>query len=317
MKKVTNSLNVTIGKHIQPALSVSPGESFMLVTEDAASGYFRNQETLPFPDKRPSHSVTPPALNPLAGPVYIEGAKKGDIIAVKIEKIVPDTQGYTILQPGDGLLGDSLSYRETTEFYTRILRHVPGKSGTLDDGECIFNDNIKWRLAPHIGTLCLAPERESLASVSIQGSFGGNLDSRDFCAGSRILLQSYCDGGLLFAGDVHACMGDGEITDTADECRAEIILSCEVIKNKKIPHVRIETCESVIGVFCDKPLESAVRGAVLNLLDWITGDYGFSRRDAYLLLGTCPDFRINIYQMVDFPGLSYTVGAELPVKYIG
>ncbi len=305
-----------IDHRLPPVITVKPGELFILETEDAAAGYIRDERTLPYPDKRPTHTTNPPLLNPVAGPVYIEGAGKGDVVIVTVEKIVPDIQGYTILQPGDGLLGDSLKYSKTAEFYTRILKHTPGKSGTLSDRECIFDDKIRWPLAPHIGTICCAPEREVQASVNIQGPYGGNLDSRDFCEGSRIYLQSCVDGGLLFAGDVHASMGDGEITGTANETRAELTLSCEVLKNKSIPHIRIEKENSIIGLFCDKPLESAVKGAVLNLMDWMAGDYCFDEREAYLLLGTCPDMRINIYQMVDMPGFAYTAGVELPKKYL-
>jgi len=180
----------------------------------------------------------------------------------------------------------------------------------------VFSEKIRWKLSPHIGTLCLAPEREVHASVTIQGPYGGNLDSRDFREGARIHLTSRVEGGLLFAGDVHACEGDGELTGTADETRAEITLSCEVVKNKTIPHVRIEREDSIIGMFCDKPLESAVRGSVLNLMDWMVEDYGLDEREAYLFIGVCPDFRINVYQMVDIPGISYTVGAQIPKKYL-
>ena len=306
----------TVGCGLEPAITVEPGELFVLETDDAAWSYFSNEHVLPYPENRPTHHTSPPDLNPLAGPVYIEGAEKGDVIVVYIESIEPEANGYTILQPGDGLLGDSLKYSETSEYYTKILHHEPGPSGTFRDGICRFNESISWQLAPHIGTLCLAPARESLASVSIQGPYGGNIDSRDVKEGSKIYLQSHHKGGLLFAGDVHACMGDGELTDTADECRAELTLSCDVIKETKIPHVRIEKPESLVGLYCAKPLEAAVKGATMNLLDWLVEDYDFSKRDAYLLMGTCPDFRINVYQMVDFSVLSYTVGAELPKRYL-
>ena len=318
MKRITrdNATVTNVGNHHAPAIKVAQGQSFTLETLDAAWGYFDSDDKLPYPDQRPSHTADPPHLNPLAGPVYIDGAQKGDIVIVSIEKIIPADSGYTILQPNDGLLGDSLKHSATSEYFTKILKHIPGESGTLADGLCQFNDKISWKLSPHIGTLCLAPEREVLASVSMQGSYGGNLDSRDFREGSKIWLTAHNDGGLLFAGDVHASMGDGEITDTADECASEFTLSCTVMKQRTIPHVRIERADAIIGLFCDKPLESAVKGAILNLLDWLTEDYGFDDREAYLLMGTCPDFRINIYQIVDFPGLSYTAGAELPLKYL-
>jgi len=318
MKRITRDRAViaTIDRRLEPALVVSPGESFVIETEDAAAGYFRDDGTLPYPDKRPTHTADPPLLNPVGGPVWIEGAGKGDVVVVTVENIEVDTQGYTILQPGDGMLGDSLKYRATTGYYTRILFHEPGADGTLSGGTCFFNDSIRWKLAPHIGTICCAPEREAMASVSIQGPYGGNIDSRDIRKGARVYLSSYCEGGLLFAGDVHACEGDGELTGTADETRATLTLSCEVLKNRTIPHVRVEHDDRIIGLFCDKPLESAVRGATRNLLDWMMDEYGFDARDAWLLIGTCPDFRINVYQMVDMPGLSYTAGAELPKEYI-
>lgn len=303
-----------IDRRIPPALVVEQDEPFILETEDAACGFIREETTLPYPWMRPTHTVTPPGLNPVAGPVYVKGAEKGDVIAVTIEKIAPDNQGYTILQPGDGLLGDSLAFQSTTEYYTKILRHVPGPSGTLADGECVFSDRIRWKLAPFIGTICLAPEREVPASVCVQGPWGGNLDIRDICEGSVVYFNSYVEGGLLFAGDAHGSQGDGELSGTADEIRAELTLSCRVIKNRRIPHVRIEKEDSLIGISTGKPLEVAVRGAFINLLTWLVDDHDLSERDAYLFLATCADARINVYQMVDIPGMSYTAGFEIPKK---
>ena len=305
-----------IDRRLLPVITVKPGEQFIIETEDASAGYIRDAHVLPYPDKRPTHSATPPLVNPVAGPVYIEGVEKGDVVVVTIERIVPDTQGYTILQPGEGLLGDSLKYRTTTEYFTHIFRHVPGQSGTFTDGVCIFKDTIRWHLVPHIGTICCAPEREVPSSLTIQGVYGGNLDCRDFCECSRLHLASRVEGGLLFIGDVHGSQGDGELTGTANEIRAEVTLSCDVFKKKSIPFVRIEKEHSLIGLSCDKPLEYAVKGAVLNLLEWMIEDFCFDERDAYILLGTCPDMRIHIYQMVNIPGLLYTAGAEIPKKYL-
>ncbi len=320
MKRISRkqaNLVYEIDHRLAPVITVKQGERFILETEDAASGLIREETFVASPQNRPTHRFDPPLLNPVAGPVYIEGSEKGDVVVVTVEKIVPDAQGYTILQPGDGLFGDSLKYRNTTEFYTRILKHTPGPSGTLSDGECVLNDRIRWRLAPFIGTMCLAPEREVPSSVYVQGPWGGNLDIRDFCEGSKIYFNSYTEGGLLFAGDVHACQGDGELSGTANETSAEITLSCEVHKGKKIPHVRIEKSDSLIGVATGKPLEFAVRNAFINLMEWIMDDYGIEEREAYILLIICPYTRINVYQMVDLPTFLYTAGVEIPKKYLG
>jgi acetamidase/formamidase len=318
MKRITRdrAMVCEIDHRLTPVISVRQGERFVLETEDAAGGYIRDEATLPYPWKRPTHAFTPPRLNPVAGPVFIEGAEKGDVVAVTIETITPDIQGYTILQPGEGLLGDSLKYRKTTEFYTKIFRHLPGPSGTTRDGECVFSERCRWLLAPFIGTMCLAPEREVPSSEYVQGPWGGNLDVRDMCEGAKVFFNSYVEGGLLFAGDVHGCQGDGELSGAANETRAELVLSCEVIKRKHIPHVRIEKADSLIGLATGKPLEYAVREAFLNLFEWLVEDYGFDERDSYLLLATCPDTRINVYQMVDLPSISYTAGVEFPKRHL-
>ncbi len=175
MKRITREQATVceIDHRLEPLIRVEPGESFVLETQDAAAGYIRDEETLPYPEKRPAHAFSPPRLNPVAGPVFVEGAGKGDVVVVTVGKIIPDTQGYTILQPGDGLFGDSLKYRTTADFFTRILKHKPGPSGTLADGECIFNDRSQWKLSPFIGTICLAPERKVPASLRV--SKGGQV----------------------------------------------------------------------------------------------------------------------------------------------
>ena len=89
-----------------------------------------------------------------------------------------------------------------------------------------------------------------------------------------------------------------------------------MIKNKEIPYPRIEKEESIIQLYTDKPLEAAVNKAIVNLMKWLIEDYEMSPRDAYFQIGVNPDFRINIYQMVDLGRLRYTVGAEFPKKYI-
>ena len=89
----------------------------------------------------------------------------------------------------------------------------------------------KWDLDPYIGTLTLAPEREVESFMLIRGPYGGNLDVRDVRQGSTVYLNSYHEGGLLYAGDCHASQVDTEYHGLADECRAEYVLSCELIKD--------------------------------------------------------------------------------------
>jgi acetamidase/formamidase len=167
-----------------------------------------------------------------------------------------------------------------------------------------------------IGTIGTAPDREVETSAVGQGPWGGNLDVRDMKEGTRAYLNCYHDGGLLYVGDVHASQGDTEFYGTADETRAELTLSCRVIKNKTIPFVRLEKAESIVSLYSFRPLEDAVESAIVNLMEWMVTEYGVSERVAYMHTCINPDFRVNVYQMVRLGRIQYTVGAEIPRKYL-
>jgi len=179
----------------------------------------------------------------------------------------------------------------------------------------VYNDKIRWRITPFIGTVGVVPDIE-VSSLVDQGPWGGNWDCRDLKEGSNLCLNCYQEGALLYIGDVHASQGDGEWTGVANEVKAEVILSCSVIENKKIPYARIEKPDSIVSLCNGKPLEDAVNSAIVNLIEWLVTEYNWSARDAYVLVSICPDFTINIYQMVKFAFLQYTVGAEIPKIYI-
>ncbi len=137
------------------------------------------------------------------------------------------------------------------------------------------------------------------------------MDVRDICPGTRVLMPCYRKGGLLYIGDVHACQGDTEFYGAAMEIRSAVTLHCEVIKHKRMPFVRLEKDSGIISLACARPLEEAVWRASIQLMEWLTGEYGCSQRQAYLLLGINPDFHINVYQMALIGKLQYTVGAEI------
>ena len=137
------------------------------------------------------------------------------------------------------------------------------------------------------------------------------MDVRDICPGSRVLLPCYHKGALLYVGDVHACQGDTEFYGTAMEVRATVTLHCQVVKGRQMPSVRIETLTSLVSLACARPLEEAVLRASVQLMDWLRQEYGCSQREAYLLVGVNPDFRVNVYQMAPVGKLQYTAGAEI------
>jgi amidase len=258
----------------EPLLRVKPGEPFEIETYDASTGYFKTPEDKAIPGKRPGFDRTPPTANPIGGPVFLEGAERGDTVVVTLEEIVVDDYSWVAIGPRRGPLGESTRWPElSADYTTKIFKHTPGPSGTTRDGTLHFSDKLSWPITPFVGTLGVCPDREVATSIDGQGAWGGNLDIRDFAVGNKIYLPVYHPGALLYLGDVHASQGDTEFTGTAAETKATVRVRMELVKKKRVPTVRIEKPGSIVSVFADKPLEAAVETATFNLMDWLITEY--------------------------------------------
>ncbi len=301
-----------------PLLTVAQEEPFVIETWDASSGYFRTEEDKAIPARRPGFDRHPPLVNPIGGPVYVQGAERGDVLAVTIQDILVADYSWIAVGPRRGPLGESTRWPElSSEYTTKIFRHEPGPSGTFRDGTLRFSERVSWPITPFIGTIGVAPEREVCTSGDGQGEWGGNVDIRDVAVGNTIFLPVFHPGALFYLGDVHASQGDTEFSGTAAETCAEVTVSCRVVKQQRIPFMRIEKPDAIVSVYAYRPLDVAVEAATFNLMDWLISDYGFTPTDAYCLVSTCPDFRINVYQMCRLGKLNYVAGAELPKRYLG
>jgi amidase len=301
----------------KPLLVVESGETFEVETYDAGTGYFKSPDDKAIPAQRPGFDRSPPLANPIAGPIFVRGAEPGDALVVEIESITVEPTSWIAVGPKRGPLGESARWLELSQQYTtKIFPHTPGPSGTTRDGTLHFSERIAWPITPFIGTLGTTPQREVATSLDGQGPWGGNLDVRDFAPGHQIWLPVYHEGALFYLGDVHASQGDTEFCGTAAETQATVRLKLSVRKRHKLDWLRIEKADSIVAVRSDRPLELAVENATIALMDWMIRDYGFTPTDAYCLVSTCPDFRINVYQMVRIGKLQYVAGAELPRKYL-
>jgi amidase len=301
----------------KPLLRVQAGEVFEIETWDASTGFFKSAADKAIPGKRPGFDRSPPHANPIGGPVYLEGAERGDTLVVHIDDILVGDFSWIAIGPRRGPLGESTRWPElSSDYTTRIFRHTPGPSGSTRDGTLHFSDKVSWPITPFIGTLGVAPDREVTTSLDGQGDWGGNLDIRDVCPGNRILLPIYHPGALFYLGDVHASQGDTEFTGTAAETTSTVRLRLELLKGKRIPWMRIEKPGSLVAVNANRPLEVAVETATIYLMDWLISEHGLSPTEAYCLVSTCPDFRINVYQMCKIGKLSFVAGAEVPKRYI-
>jgi acetamidase/formamidase len=163
-----------------------------------------------------------------------------------------------------------------------------------------------------VGTIGVTPflEAESISSGVLPGRHGGNMDLPDVAPSSTIFLPVYHKGALLYAGDVHAVQGDGEISGTAVEMPAEIKIKVGLLKGEPISWPRIETeaeVMSVVTTSAGRTLEDAIRTAFLELTLWMEEEYGLNRFEGLMLC--CQVGKIRI-------GNLWTVAAKIEKKYL-
>lgn len=317
-KKITrDTATITdFGAHLEPVLHVEPGESLLVETQDNFFGAIDSEDKLPSPEQFDFLRANPWRVNPVAGPIYVDGLKAGDLLVVELEDLVPGEQGWTGFLPSFGNLAGDHAYPELQRYYSRVTHHEPGPSGTTSDGIGRFtvNREVRYPLRPFIGTIVTAPERGVFDTLVSQGPWGGNIDCKHVCKGSRILMNTYHDGGLLFFGDAHAAQGDSEYTGIADETAMDTTLRCHIREQQRIPGViRIERPDSLIQVDSARnagSMENALNGAFKGMMQWLTGEYGMDQKEVYLHFTVNPEVTIHTYQFVG-PAF-YVVGVEFP-----
>ena len=308
-----NQRNYCFDAGTPPVLKVQPGEMFAVETEDSYNGVLREDPTRLQPRDMGTYTKHAPFwYNPVCGPIYVEGAHRGDVLAVTIHGIDNMSTGTVTTVPGAHHFTGLRGWEETDEMYTAMVENS-GTESMFTYGEHTY----RWQPQPFIGTIATAPEFEVLSSLTTSfGSAmgcGGNLDSNVVRPGATVYLQSLNEGGLLFLGDLHASQGDGELCGVANEIAGRVTLSCNVVKKKRLRNVRVDTGESLISLYCYRPMEKGFQEAVRDMILWLEEDYGLSRIESYLLISICPEFRLRTYQMCSGLGrLMITVGAEFP-----
>jgi amidase len=320
MKRIPRELakGCMFDRDVPPALRVKQEEPFVLETRDCFGGALTTNDQLPNEQTLPGLFGDTPEGNYLTGPVYVEGAVPGDVLAVTVHEVTPVAQGVTILSPAaGGILADTAEWADTVKPQTRIVKLAPGPSGTTRDGHGDIGDGRLLPLVPMIGTIGIAPPGERLSSVTRQGAWGGNLDCRDIREGTTVYFNCFNDGGLLSIGDVHCMQGAGELTGCACDVPADVTLSCRAIKSKRIRGIRLETENDIIAMGIDRPLERSVATATSNLLHWLVTEYDLDGPTAYMLTSISAQFNLNIYQLIPAsPDLKFPVGAQISKSVI-
>lgn len=296
-EEMQKEFHYTIGPYSTPVLTIDPGDRVIVETRDAFEGAIQSEQDIP------SQLLKMPFLNPQNGPIMVSGAEKGDVLAVYIESMLPrgdDPHGICAMIPHfGGLTGTDLTAMLNDPLPEKVRRIK------LDSEKVYWSRRHTLPYKPHIGTLSVSPEIDSINSLT-PDNHGGNMDVPDIGPGSITYLPVRSPGGRLFIGDAHACQGDGEICGTAVEYPSVTTIKVDLIKNWQINWPRMENDSAIMSIGSARPLEDATRIAYRDLIYWLVEDFGFEQWDAYMLLSQCGKVRLG--NMVD---PKYTVGAML------
>ncbi|MGB3833319.1 MAG: acetamidase/formamidase family protein [Mesorhizobium sp.] len=298
-----NNCNYTIhGRHhhfgwdnsLAPAEKVAPGSTVFFECLDSSGGQLSPESTV-----ADIARLDFAKINPVTGPIFVDGAEPGDALKVTIEEFRPSGFGWTANIPGFGLLAD--------DFKEPALTIWKYDATTLEPA--LFGRNGRVPLKPFAGTIGVAPAEKGLHSIVPPRRVGGNLDIRDLAAGTTLYLPAEVAGALFSVGDTHAAQGDGEVCGTAIESPMNVVLTLDLVKgaNLKTPrfttpgpvtrHLDAKGYEVTTGVGPD--LMEGARSAVSQMVDLLAGRYNLDPVEAYMLVSVCGDLRIS--EIVDMP----------------
>jgi acetamidase/formamidase len=277
-----------------PVLHIAPGESVEFEVYEASGGQLTPESTVADVGRLDFGKI-----NPVTGPVYIDGAEPGDVLKVTLLSFRPSGWGWTANIPGFGLLAE-----EFKEAALHIWKYDP-----VGMAPSLYGPGGRVPLKPFTGTIGVAPAAPGLHSIVPPRRVGGNMDVRDIAAGTELYLPVEVAGALFSVGDTHAAQGDGEVCGTAIESPMSVALKFELLKNEPLAFPRFTTpgpvsshldakgYEVTTGIGPD--LMESSRAAVRAMIDLLTRRHGMAPVQAYMLCSVCGDLRIS--EIVDMP----------------
>ena len=284
-----------------PALKAAPGETILFQCLDSSGGQLGPRSTV-----EDVKALDFARINPVSGPIYVDGARPGDVLKVTIESFTPQLRdgagfGWTANIPGFGLLAD--------QFTEPALNIWTFDAGSMEPA--LFGKNGRVPLKPFAGTIGNALAENGHHSVVPPRRVGGNLDIRDLAAGTTLYLPVEVPGALFSVGDTHAAQGDGEVCGTAIESPFDVVLTLDLIRDLPLKTPRFTTPGPVTRHLDGKGYEvttgigpdlwAAARDAVANMVDLLATTQKMDPVDAYMLVSTCGDLRIS--EIVDMPNV--------------
>jgi len=274
---------------IKPVEKIKPGEIVLFESNDCFGRQIRDEEKL-------CTEIDFAQINPATGPVFVEGAEKGDLLKVKILNIALDQVGICVTVPGEGALGE-----KATKATTRLIR--------FQNGFFEFR-GLRIPARPMIGVIGVAPLEGDYPTGS-PWKHGGNMDTTDITEGSVLYFPVHQKGGLLALGDCHGVMGDGEVCVSACEMNADVTVKIDLIKNRSIEWPIVETREHTMIIVSGDSADSALKEATDQAVTLLEKGLNIPWNEAYILASLVVDLKVS--QIVD---PKKTVRAAIPKTII-
>lgn len=263
-------------KDLKPVLKVPSGETVRIRTKDC----FGNQ--LQGPEDQLSE-IDWEAINPATGPIYVKGAVAGGTLKVHIDNIELDAQTSSCTGKDEGVCGDRFS-----DWATHFCK--------VEDGKVVWDERLSIPIAPMIGVIGVAPEGEPV-NCGTPGKHGGNMDNTAIAAGATLYFPVAVDGALFGCGDMHAVMGDGEVSVSGAEVAGYATVTLTALPELSVPNPLIENDTHFGIIVSAESLDKAAELAVQQMVDLLASRTNESEADLVMLLSLVADVRVC--QMVD------------------
>jgi acetamidase/formamidase len=274
----------------EPALRVPSGSVIEMFTHEATGGQFKlgsDNEDLETVDFSQVHTMT--------GPIYVEGAKPGDVLKVELLELEVADWGWMALLPQFGIFAGEINRTSMRTF------EIDRESGTVE-----FADGVVVPLKPFAGLMGVAPAAGSPLDTFPPRANGGNMDNPALTKGTTVYFPVFTEGALFSIGDTHAVQGFGEVSGTALEAPMRVELRLSVLGNARpIQEPQYETADYYATTGFAPTLEEAAKKATRYMMDYLMAEKGLSEEDAYFLCSIAGD--LLIAEMVDHPNMLVTM----------
>ena len=267
---------------IAPVVTIWPGDTIHTKTLDSGGV--------------DEHGVTRALYgNPQTGPFYVGEAESGDVLAVHIKRLRLNRDYADSLDAIAERVKDSRLAAESRDLGQHVRWKLDlGKGVAKPDVATEHLGNFTVPLKPMLGCIAVAPDFGFAPfSTGEQGRYGGNLDFNEITEGSTVFLNVTQPGALLYLGDGHAAMGDGETTEWALETSMDVEFSVDVIKHRSIATPRVETATHYAAIGIAGSVDEAMRRATSGMVQWLRQDYHLTISEAALVLGSAAEYKIS------------------------